>query len=142
MSETNKQVVRKFLQAMSDGDPVAADECLAPGAVAVTMGTIKFSRSSSRELVLEMIGAMKSLLPNGMGITIKRLFAEGDDVAAEFVGNAMTSEGTRYDNQYCMLFTLENGRISLTHEYFCTKLAEEVLWPIVAKSTLADAIEG
>ena len=109
MSEANKQVVRKFLQAMSDGDPVAADECLAPGAVAVTMGTIQFSGSSSREVVIGMMGAMKSLLPDGMGISIKRLNAEGDDVVAEFVGNAVTSEGTRYDNQYCMIFTLENG---------------------------------
>ena len=70
------------------------------------------------------------------------MIAEGDDVVAEFAGNAVTSEGTRYDNEYCMIFTLENGRISFSHEYFCTKLADEVLWPIVAKLPFADAIGG
>jgi hypothetical protein len=31
-----------------------------------------------------------------------------------------------------MVFTLRDGKIKHVNEYFCTKLADEVLYPVVA----------
>ena len=59
--------------------------------------------------------------------------AEGDWVVVEFEGNATTREGTPYNNQHCMVVTLADGRIKQVNEYFCTLLADEVLWPLVEK---------
>jgi ketosteroid isomerase-like protein len=137
MSEENKQTVLRFIHAMSDGDAATADACLGPDAVAITKGFSKFTGDAPREVIVQMIGMIKDLVPTGLGITVNRLIAEGDAVAAEFVGNATTRDGTKYANQYCMIFTLKDGKIALTHEYFCTKLAEDVLWPIVSAAGLA-----
>ena len=57
---------------------------------------------------------------------------EGDRVAVEFEGNAVTCEGKPYCNQYCMVFTLRDGKIKQVNEYFCTKLADDVLYPAFA----------
>jgi ketosteroid isomerase-like protein len=59
--------------------------------------------------------------------------AEGDRVVVEWEGDAKTSAGTPYCNQYCMVFTLRDGKIKQVNEYFCTILADNVLWPLVAK---------
>lgn len=50
----------------------------------------------------------------------------------EFEGNATLANGKSYNNQYCMVFTLRQGRIKQVNEYFCTLLADEVLYPLVA----------
>lgn len=129
--DANKQVVFAFLRAMSEGDAETAARCLAPDAVAVTKGFSKLAGAEDRDRIIEMIGAMRQFVPTGLGITIRHAIAEGERVAVEFEGNALTSDGTPYCNQYCMVFTLASGRIVLSHEYFCTKLAEDVLWPVI-----------
>lgn len=63
-------------------------------------------------------------------------------MVVEFEGNAMTSEGKPYRNQDCMVFTLRGGRIHQVHEYLCTILADEVLWPLVEKMQLPASPAG
>lgn len=137
MSEINKQVVVRFIHAMSEGDAKAIAECLAPEAVAITKGFSKFSGSADRDTIVKLTGSMKDLVPTGLRVTIDSIIADGDAVAVEFEGNATTVAGTSYPNQYCMVFRLAEGKIVRTHEYFCTRLAEEVLWPIVEQVGLA-----
>jgi uncharacterized protein len=140
MSERNKQTVRRFLFAMSDGDAAAAATCLASDAVAVTKGFSNFTGSCDRETIVRLVGSMKALVPTGLRITIHALIADGDMVAAEFEGDAVTIDGKPYCNQYCMVFRLLDGLIVHSHEYFCTKLAESQLWPAIVQMGLeADA---
>ena len=81
MNEQNKRTVLKFIEAMSNGDSVAAAECLAPDAVAVTKGFSSFTGTSQRDTVIKMIGSMRDLLPTGLRTTVHRVIADGDDVA-------------------------------------------------------------
>jgi len=67
---------------------------------------------------------------------IRSVTAEGDRVVVEFEGNATLSNGASYCNQYCMVFTLSDGRIKQVNEYFCTLLADEVLFPLIAAAGL------
>lgn len=71
-------------------------------------------------------------MPTGLSPTIQTVTAEGDRVAVEFEGNATLSNGASYCNQYCRVFTVRDGKIRQVNEYFCTKLADEVLYPLVA----------
>jgi hypothetical protein len=41
----------------------------------------------------------------------------------------VTKTGLRYDNEYCMVFRIENGKIKLTKEYCDSALVERVLGP-------------
>lgn len=129
MNEQNKQVALKFMEAMGTNDPETAATCLAPDAVAIAKGFHKFAGERRADVMIGMIDAFKKMIPDGLRFTIKDVTAEGDRVAVEAEGNAVTSSGKPYCNQYCMVFTLRDGKIKQVNEYFCSKLAEDVLWP-------------
>jgi ketosteroid isomerase-like protein len=59
-----------------------------------------------------------------------RFIAEGDTVVVECQGNVATKSGARYDNTYCIIYTLENGKLKQAVEYMDTALAERVLTPL------------
>ena len=134
--EAIKQVALDFITAMSTSDPVLADRCLAPGAVAVARGFGKFAGTRRRDVMVGTIDAFATILPTGLCLTPITLTAEGGRdggrVIVECEGGATTSEGKAYANQYCFVFTFEKGLIIHVNEYFCHVLANAVLWPLVA----------
>lgn len=134
MSEQNKQTVTKFLEAMGKSDPAAAASCLAPDAITVAKGFGKFSGVRHYDQIVGTIDAFKQLVPSGLSPTIHTITAEGDRVVVEFEGNATLANGEPYCNQYCMVFNLRDGKIKQVNEYFCTVLADQVLFPLVASS--------
>jgi ketosteroid isomerase-like protein len=136
VSEQNKQVVVKFIQAMGRSDAAAAATCLAPDAITLAKGFGKFAGVRRHDVILATIDAFRKLVPTGLSCTIHSVTAEGDRVVVEFEGNATLVNGASYCNQYCMVFTLCEGMIKQVNEYFCTKLADEVLWPLVVAEGL------
>lgn len=136
MTEKNKQVVLTFIDAMGRGDADAAAPCLAPDAFTLAKGFGKFAGVRERDTILATIAAFRQLMPAGLTPEILSVTAEGDRVVVEFEGNARTFDGQDYNNQYCMVFTLADGRIRQVSEYFCTILADEVLWPLVKDAAL------
>ncbi len=136
MSEQNKQVVLRFIEAMGKGNAEDAAPCLAPDAFTLAKGFGKFAGMRQHDLILATIGAFRKLVPDGMQPVIQSVTGEGDRVVVEFEGNATLSNGASYCNQYCMVFTLQGGRIKQVNEYFCTILADEVLYPLVAAEGL------
>jgi ketosteroid isomerase-like protein len=131
MSELNKTVVLTFIKAMGQSDAATAATCLAPDAFTLAKGFGKFAGVRRYETILATIAAFKQLVPTGLSPTIHTVTAEGDRVVVEFEGNATLANGASYNNQYCMVFTLRDGKIKQVNEYFCTKLADEVLWPLI-----------
>ena len=82
------------------------------------------------------------IAPDGFQPIIRTVTAEGDRVAVEWEGNAVLANGKAYANQYLMLFTFRDGKICQVNEYFDTKLADEVMWPMVAGYRPAEATAG
>ena len=132
MSEQNKQIAIKFLEAMGRSDADTAATCLAADAFTMAKGFGKFAGARHFDTIVRTIAAFKELIPSGLSPSIHTVTAEGDRVAVEFEGNATLSNGASYCNQYCMVFTVRDGKIKQVNEYFCTKLADEVLYPLVA----------
>jgi hypothetical protein len=130
VSDENKRVVLRFIESMGASDSATAATCLDPDATTQARGFSRFAGVREFEAIIRTIDAFKKLLPTGLRTEIKSVTAEGDRVAVEFEGNAMTSEGRPYNNQYCMVFTLADGKIKQVNEYFCTLLADQVLWPL------------
>lgn len=135
MSEQNKKVVLTFIEAMGCGDTDAAAPCLDPEAFTLAKGYGKFAGVRRYDTIVGTIGALKVLIPTGLRPTVLTVTSEGERVIVEWEGDARTSEGKAYCNQYCMVFSMRGGRILQVNEYFCTKLADEVLWPLVAALT-------
>jgi ketosteroid isomerase-like protein len=63
--------------------------------------------------------------------------ADGDYVAVEARGDNVTKTGQRYDNQYCMIWRIENGKIKQIKEYCDSTLVERVLGPFPEARKLA-----
>lgn len=129
--EHNKTVVKKFIEAMGTSDGATAATCLNKDAFTLAKGFGKFAGVREHDTILGTIDAFKTLLPTGLCPDFKSFTAQGDRVVVEFEGNTTTCNGQPYNNQYCMVFILKEGKISQVNEYFCTKLADDVLWPLV-----------
>ena len=52
-------------------------------------------------------------------------------------GDNVTRAGLRYDNQYCMVWRVEKGRITEIKEYCDSALVERVLGPFPQERKLA-----
>jgi len=63
--------------------------------------------------------------------------AEGDYVVVEARGDNVTKAGLRYDNHYCMVWRIENGKIKQIKEYCDSALVERVLGPFPEAGKLA-----
>jgi ketosteroid isomerase-like protein len=132
MSEQSKRTVVKFIEAFSRGDAEEIKAYLAPDAVAIAKGFGKLSGSRSYEFIVATTGVFKAAIPTGLRPSFKTVVAEGDRVVVEFEGDAILANAERYCNQYCMVFTLENGMIKSVNEYYCTILADQKLGPLLA----------
>ena len=132
METRDAEVALAFIEAMGRGDAAAAADCLAPDAITVAHGTGKLAGTRRRDVILATIAAFRELFPGGMRPEIRSVTAGGGRVAVEFKGNAELADGTPYHNEYCMVFSLEGGRIARIDEYFCTLLADRVLGERVA----------
>lgn len=130
-AEQNKSVVLSFIEAMSRSNASMAEACLAPDAFTIAKGYGKFAGVRKRDVMLGTIDSFAELLPTGLNVEIKSVTPAGNTVVVEFEGDATTSEGKPYRNQYCMVFMLRDGKIKQVNEYFCNVLADEVLWPLV-----------
>jgi ketosteroid isomerase-like protein len=131
MSELNKKVAIEFIEAFSRADAEACEPLLAPDVLTIAKGFGKISGPRTREFMLETTKAFKDVVPTGLRPSFKTVTAEGDRVAVEWEGDGILANGERYANEYCMVFTLEDGKIKTVHEYFCTVLADAKIGPLL-----------
>jgi uncharacterized protein len=133
MSEANKKIALQFVESMGAGDRDAFAATLTPDCVAIAKGFAQVSGRREHDEMIATAAGFKEIAPAGFKPVIHSLTAEDDRVAVEWEGQAVLADGTPYHNQYLMLLHFRDGLIRQVNEYFCTKLADEVMWPQVAK---------
>ncbi len=124
----NKQIVINFYAAAARGD---MDTCFALLADEVTWTNIGSTRLSGtyagkQELVERLLGPLFSQLRAGIRSEIERLTAEDDIVVAQTSGSAETLDGRPYNNTYCQVIRVRDGKIIEVKEYLDTALVTEV----------------
>lgn len=132
MSEQNKEVVLRFIRAFSDGDVETAKTCLTPETTVMAKGFGKLSGPRTYDIIVATTGAFRQVIPTGLRPDFKTVTAEGDRVVVEWEGDAVLANGADYCNQYCMVFTIEDGKIRHVNEYYCTILADDRIGPLLA----------
>ena len=65
---------------------------------------------------------MTSQLEGGLTITVDNLIAEGDNVVMQGRGKSTTKAGKSYNNTYCQVFRIANGKVQEITEYLDTEL--------------------
>lgn len=100
----------------------------------IITGQYSWSHSfNGRAAVLNgLMGHLRSLLQQRARTLAHNVIAEGDFVVVEAKGDNLTKSGVRYDNDYCLIFRLRDGKITEVKEYCDSALVETVLGPFPA----------
>ena len=124
----NKQLVIDFYAAGARGDMETCFALLADDVTWTNIGTTKFSGTyaGKQALVEQLLGPLFGQLKAGISSEIERLTAEGDVVVAQTAGTAETHDGTPYNNTYCQVIRIQDGKIAEVKEYFDTALVDTV----------------
>jgi hypothetical protein len=128
-AEQNKEIVRRAIAALSRGD---MDGFLADAADEVTltvMGSLFPPIQGKQKVLKSLRNALVARLENGgaIAMTIENLLAEGDYVAEQARGKARTKDGKDYNNTYCRVWRITDGKIRAMQEYLDTELVRACL---------------
>jgi ketosteroid isomerase-like protein len=125
----NKEIVRNFYEAGNRGDMDACFELISEDIKWTNIGTTFLSgRFNGKEELLEkLFGPLFGQLKAGISMHINQLIAEGEYVVAHTSGTAETLEGRSYNNTYCWIIRLRNGKFVEVTEFADTELITSAL---------------
>jgi ketosteroid isomerase-like protein len=138
---TNKKLVQQVYTDSANRSGTTFADHLAEDAVWVVTGQYSWSHEfKGREAIQNgLLGQLRSLLAARPRTVAFNFIAEGDYVVVEARGDNVTKAGLRYDNQYCIVWRIEDGRIKEIKEYCDSALVERVLGPFPEELKLAAA---
>ncbi|MHC2840504.1 nuclear transport factor 2 family protein [Bradyrhizobium diazoefficiens] len=136
----NKKLMQDIFAAAANPDPGARDRALFTASLAddarwVVTGQYSWSRTfTGKEAILNDLHGyvrtrLRTRLRDRTRTVAHRFIADSDIVVVEAKGDNVTPEGVRYDNDYCLVFRLEGGRIKEIREYCDSVLTEKALGP-------------
>ena len=132
MSEFNKTLCVRFLDALGVGDTEVLGEVMHQDFQAIAKGQAGISGSRGRDLVME---TCRSFFPTvtqaGLNPKIISMTAEDDRVAVEWEAHCTLVNGTAYNQHYTFVFYIHEHKILKIHEYFDTKLTDTALLPLL-----------
>jgi ketosteroid isomerase-like protein len=140
----NKKLVQEIFASAGNPDPAVRDRSLFIASLAddarwVVTGQYSWSRTftGKQSILNDLHGHVRSLLVDRARTVAHRFIADDDFVVVEAKGSNLTRTGARYDNDYCLVFHLENGKIKEVREYCDSVLTEKALGAFPAAATRA-----
>jgi ketosteroid isomerase-like protein len=131
MSTDNKAVMRHIFAELARGNRKPFAEAMAEDFCWTIAGSSTWGHTwRGREVVLNEL--MKPLFARFSDIytcEAHRMNAEGDYVVVEARGKATTKSGKAYNNSYCYVCRLLDGKLVEVTEYMDTEMAAAVLGP-------------
>jgi uncharacterized protein len=120
----NKELVRNMFAELSKGNSQAFLDTMADNVRFTIIGTTKFSGTfnGKQEFVNRVLMPLGAQLEGGLTITPDNFIAEGDYVAMQARGNSHTKSGGTYNNTYCQVFRVANGKVQEVTEYLDTEV--------------------
>jgi ketosteroid isomerase-like protein len=130
-AEANKKLVQQVFADSANRSGTTFADNLAEDASWVVTGQYSWSHEfRGREAIQNgLMGHFRSFFAERPRTVAFNFIADGDYVAVEARGDNVTKAGLRYDNHYCLLFRIENGKIKQIKEYCDSTLVERVLGP-------------
>lgn len=123
-TEENRRLMQQIFAELATGNSAALIEAFADDVVWHITGTTRFSRSyvGKEALLNELVGPLFSQLEPPFKMMAERFIADDNYVVVECRGDVTTKMGTPYNNRYCMVFRLADGKIKELTEYMDTNL--------------------
>jgi uncharacterized protein len=131
---TPRVVLERYLAALTAGDLDAIAASFTADATWSLHGNLPMSGiKRGRAAIMEFLLSAGSLyLPGTQSFTFGQITAEGDRAVLEWrVQGTATATGRPYDNDYCGVFVIRDGRIVEVREYLDSLHAATVLFAMV-----------
>ena len=130
----NKQLIQQVYTDAANRSGTTFIDHLADDVRWIVTGQYSWSHTfQGRDAVLNGLQAhVRSLFAERPRVVAHNFIAEGDYVVVEAKGDNVTKTGVRYDNEYCIVWRVENGRIKEIKEYCDSALVERALGPFPA----------
>ncbi|MBA2400418.1 MAG: nuclear transport factor 2 family protein [Bradyrhizobium sp.] len=140
----NKKLVQQIYADSANRSGTTFVDNLAPDATWVVTGQYSWSHEFKGADAIQngLMGHFRSFFAVRPRTVAFNFIAEGDYVVAETKGDNVTKDGQRYDNDYCMVWRIENGRIKQIKEYCDSALVERVLGPFPKENLKARKLAG
>ncbi len=125
----NKKLMEDIFAGVAAGERELFFASLADDVTMCVTGQYSWSQTfkGKASLLENLHGHWRTLLAEPRRTTPLRFIADGDYVVVEAKGDMVTKEGVRYDNDYCLIYRLEDGKIVEIREYQDSALCERVL---------------
>ncbi|MEV0032544.1 nuclear transport factor 2 family protein [Nocardia sp. NPDC050793] len=127
----NVELVRGVFDRMADGDMRALGEAMADDFAWIFPGDWSWSGTWAPKAVV-LKGLLGPLMAQFVSyrLAADSVLGDGDRVVVQARGHGVTTRGEAYEQTYCMIFRVVEGRLAEVVEYCNTALVERVLEPI------------
>ncbi len=124
----NKKVIQDAFAAWANGDGMAFFSLLADDATWTVLGNCPISGTyvGRQRLIEDALKPQREKLAGPPIPTVINLIAEGDTVVIQWVSKGTTKSGMSYDNNYCYVVQMNNGRICRGTAYLDTELVRTI----------------
>ena len=128
-SANNKQLVQNIFAEMAQGNSRPLVESMADDFCWTVTGSNRWAGTyQGKQNVLNgLLAELRSRIDGRVKTIGHRFIAEGDFVVVEARGNNTTKTGKPYNNAYCFVIRLAEGKLQEITEYMDTELVSSVL---------------
>lgn len=127
--EQNKQLVRRFLDGISQWDADLLRSLTNPDFSVVLPSQSGLPGTIAGKQFYDLVDVFKRVVPKGITFDVIEYTAEQDRVATAVEGTSTMFDGRSYNNRYHMLDYVRDGKIVKHVEYMDSYLAATVLVP-------------
>src|SRR5271165_3721068 len=127
----NKQRMIEIFEELATGNTAPFRDAMDEDFIWIVMGSTPWSGTyRGRSTVLdELMAPLFAQFVDRYTNSAECFIAEGDRVVVQCSGRATTRTGVRYDNSYCYVCRLADGRLREITEYLDTELVSSALAP-------------
>ena len=125
-SAQNKRIITQAFDGLERADPTAFVDSMADDIVWIIEGQSSLSRryEGKHAIEKELVPALFANFATPYRNIAEEIIAEGDRVVVLARGEVKTVRGEDYNNSYCFVLRMRDGRIAEVREYCDTALAE------------------
>jgi ketosteroid isomerase-like protein len=128
-AQSNKELLQRIFAELAVGNSRPLVEAMADDFRWVVAGSSRWSRTfAGKQAVLtQLFPVLRHRIADRVRTEATRFVADGDVVVVEARGHNTTRDGVPYNNNYCMIYTVRDGRLHELVEYMDTELALKAL---------------
>ncbi len=128
-AQSNRQLLQHIFSELAAGNSRPFVDAMADDFRWIIAGRSRWSRTfeGKQAVIGQLFAMLRATLADRVRTLPLRFIADGDVVAVEARGRNVTRAGQPYENHYCMLYTVREGKLREVVEYMDTEYALQVL---------------